>query len=348
MPANDEDQALKKMLETQRSLGRLPSEAKKAAPKAPTAAAPTTAAPTAAPVTTLPENTSGMADPLGDWVRGHFNRPVGRPPTDEEMDWQQRMGRGVAHGLARFGTGLGDIVHRYVPGMNDVAAAIPEPAKEKYRELREFGKTPSKSMAESIGEFGGEALPTAFLPVGRAAGMVERALTPAPVFQRGLGFTTQVAPQLSRAGKAAVAGTRAAEAATAGAVGGAVADPENPGQGAAIGAASGVVPPGIAGLLRGRVGQIIGEHGLRHSLGALAAHTLAHHGVPWEMATWAWPTVSWLRSPIGLRLYRHGPNIVDGTGRLIGTIPSGAAGTAASKAMGGKPPKSYYEQEYGK
>lgn len=248
-----------------------------------------------------------ILDPKNDPIKNVLESrhpPPGHVPTDDELDWQQRAGKGVAKGLTNVGFQAEHLGRYFMPSLDRIAKAVVSP--ETRKRLREFANEPSSGIAESVGEIGGEALPTMFAPVGKLASVASKVL-----------------PQAGRVGTIAA---NAAERAGLGAAGGALGDPEHPGQGAVTGAAGALAAPIGGAALRSPLGRMAGQ--LAAAEGAYyGAHELT--GIPFH--PFLGPAIVWHSSPVGKTLRRFGNAVVDQTGKIIGHINPATVGYAAGR-----------------
>ena len=285
----------------------------------------TQAAPTPAPEGAPPG--SAQAAPVRDEDKGsredEFKKRL-------EGDWQLRAGRGVAKGLARTASNVGRLATHLAPSLGELAGKLPEGVQRKMSEMREFGDEPSEDWAQYLGSAAGEIAPNLMLPGLGAETLAARAGTRLfpPIFTRGAGFAPATGARVARgAGRAVDVTAQGAEA-------GAIANPEDPETGAAVGAAAGAIPGTVGPALRSRIGRMVGSHMLPAALAGGAFHAATTAGLPhWAAYSLAIPAIRWYRSPLGLRLHRIGNYITDQSGRVIGQIPAGPAGGAASQAM---------------
>jgi hypothetical protein len=262
------------------------------------------AEPAAAETPVAPPEPTGpdILDPKNDPIRNVLESrhpPPGHTPTDDELDWQQRAGKGVAKGLTNVGFQAEHLARYFFPSLDRLAkTAVPAETRKR---LREFADEPSSGIAESVGRVGGEALPTAFAPTGFLGGKAATGLV-------GTGL-------------------RAAERAAGGAAGGALADPEHPGQGAVAGAAGAVAAPIGGAAFRSPLGRMVGQLGAGEG-----AYYGAHHltGIPFH--PFLGPAIVWHSSPVGRSLRRVGNAIMDQAGKIIGHINPATVGYGVSRA----------------
>lgn len=282
------------------------------------------AAPDAAPAPTE------LAEP--SQARAQWAPPAaGHVPEPDELDWQQRAGRGVAKTGAWALTGLGHLANQGVglasPSMQrslgDLAESVPG-----VKQMEEFGAQPYEGAAETIGGgltqlAAGWATPE--LGLGRLVSGLGNMVAPTARFARGAALTP------TGWGRAVGSAATAAESAGKGAIGGAIADPDNPVEGAKVGAVGGLAPPGLSRLLRSRAGQYVGGAMARAApslgLGAAVGYHgpfmhAAHHGVR-----------SW-HSPIGRWFDKYGRKLFDQTGKFIGYVNPLTGGLIAASAFG--------------
>jgi hypothetical protein len=257
--------------------------------------------------------------------------PEAPATPDDNQDWA--ASRGLAKSVAGLGVGARNLLGM-VPGLNDLARQyVPEGARSAYRQMREFSEEPSQSWLETAGGFvpylfGGE------LGLGKIAAQQATKMLPTGAgFVKGLGVVRGATPTVTKIGvpAARIAGDVAGRA-TTGAVGGAAQNPDDPGTAALGGAVAGQVPAAAGAVMRSPVGRWAGGA----ALPALVAH---HFGVPLGEAIAGGmgahlmaQNIRWHHSPVGKRLFQAGRWIIDHTGRIIGEIPSQAAGAAAGQA----------------
>jgi hypothetical protein len=283
--------------------------------------------------------------PTGRGARFHPDEAKAATPTpvqpapaepeipEEELPWGQRhdIARGIPHGLAALGTNavrlqqtLGNI---FAPNLTQVVKRnMPDFVRSAYHRAREYADEPSQSTTETVARGAAETLPLMAIPGGPVEAFVGR---------RVLSQLPQIAAAVSpRAAAITGAIARGAGAAERGAVGGAIADPEHPGAGAAAGAIGGAIPGAAGDILRSRAGQSIGAHGLAGIATAGVIYALHHGaGLPYELvAGLAIPGIRWTRTPSGRMVHLVGERLVDAAGQIVGHIPAGVAGFAAGRA----------------
>ena len=287
-------------------------------------------------------------------------------PRDEDLDWQQRAGKGVARGLATDVQELARLAQHFNPAAAARFKQEHPNVTNVMRQLRSFSEQPSTSWSESIGEAFGESLPTSFMPLGWGSKAAARAVNPllartgvraaqpaqtvakyirspgpgspghwvqqvvSPAVPGSSGYLTKGGRYAK--GLAKKVGT-AGEIGAYGGLGGALADPEHPGQGAKAGAAGAVAGKAGSKFFRSRWGQHLGD-----ILAREGTYRVLHDmfGIPYYPL--AGPLIIWRSSPIGKVLRKVGGNIVDQTGRVVGAVNPMAAGMAASRlGLGGAP-----------
>jgi hypothetical protein len=277
--------------------------------------------------------TGGKGDRLRPGAPAPAPTPAEPETPEEDLPWSQRhdIARGIPHGLASLGT---DIVrlqqtlgNLFAPNLTQIAKRnMPQFVRDAYHRAREYADEPSQSTTESITRGAAETLPLMAIPGGPVeAFMRSRVLSQLP----------QIAAATSpRAAAITGAIARGAGAAERGAVGGAIADPEHPGQGAVAGAVGGAIPGAAGGVLRSGIGRSLGAHGLG-SLAAFGVMHAFHTGVPVSdeiITSLAIPGLRWTRTPSGQKVHLVGNKIVDAAGQIVGHIPAGVAGFAAGRA----------------
>jgi hypothetical protein len=272
------------------------------------------------------------APPARSFLGEVFSTPTitpGRAPRYDEMGWQSKMGQGVAKGLATTATELGRLASHVVPEqLSDAVSNLPGA-----RRMTEFADAPYEGGFERAGSYltqaGTMLAGPAELRLGRLA---DQALQ-----------WTSLAPWARRGGNLA-------ELAARGAAGGALASPDDPGTGAAVGAGTALAGPGLGAALRTGPGKAIAR-------GALGAGTyggiraLEHFGIPWGAtvsalgaALGAPAAIHWYHSPLGIgRLFRIGDAFLDKFGRIIGRVQRGqlpgyASSSVTSNAFGPNAP----------
>jgi hypothetical protein len=254
-----------------------------------------------------PAGPGGYSDTLtGDIERLHDRlggraRP-GTAPSYRDMDWQQAMGSGVAKGVGILAHEGGRLLEHFAPeGSNQwLEENIPGVRSFDQWAERQY-KEPYRGPAERAGSY----------------------LTQ--------GAATLVGPsKFVRAGKYA----QAAETAARGALGGALADPDNPVRGAAYGAPAGFAGPLARRALQSPLGQFIGSHVPGAVLGGLTYEGLRRLG-PIGHAIGAglvMPSIHWYRSPLGRKLRQWGGYVFDEFGNILGRVNPEASGYAAGSA----------------
>ena len=253
-------------------------------------------------------------------------------PRYEDLDWQQKMGQGVAKNVAGIATGVPRLINKGIglvsPGLSeslgDLAERIPG-----VKRAEEFAASPSEGGFETAG---GALATGAELVAGPGEWKLGEKLAskfPTPTFAGGgKGFVPTPRPWVKTLGDVA-------ESTGRGAVAGAIADPDDPGTGATIGAATGGLARPLGGLLRSEIGQMAAGHaargtawaavqGLGHAIG-VPAHILWAAGVPEAILFW--------HSPLGKMLHGGGRRAAELVGRALvkadPRIPAGASAKIA-------------------
>ena len=323
---------------------------------------------------------AGAEEPTGypptpgvlDQIRNFFQTgvaPEGRPPTYDEMDWQQAAGRGFARGAASLGLGAAHLAGQMLPTsvrktLGQATEGIPG-----VRQLQEFAGTEPEGPAEMAGGGLADLAAGSFVPelglsrlAARAAPLFRRGVQQVPTYVNPLGAggrwmmanmpTVTYAP---RSHAAAQFAARTADTAAKGALGGALTDPEDPATGAEAGAAA-ALGGRVAGKgLKSRTGQQIGGWIARHlPTAALGAYEGSGHGTGGMLggaaAGAALPHVMGVvpRAVTGVTrhyhtipgrgLQRFGQAVFDTSGRFIGyTAPTTAGMEAGRIAHGDRP-----------
>ena len=234
----------------------------------------------------------------------------------EQMSVKGKLGQGVVHGMADIATGAGRLASKALP--ESVSNFVSEHGGQR---VADFSDQPYAGPLEMAGSALGQG---ASMMMGggemRLGELLARNLPKnIPYLQmakyfggpwRGWGIN----PAFTRAQKVAKVGGDVAEAGARGAAGGAIANPENPGQGAAVGAAAAPLGPLVKGAVHSPLGRFLGEHGAPSAAYA-AAH--AATGIPFHPLGAA---ITWHSSPLGRKLRRLGSRIVDEFGDLVGTV----------------------------
>ena len=243
-----------------------------------------------------------------------------------EGDWQARASRGVAKGVARFGSNVGQLATGLFPSLGELAGRLPESVQRKMSEIREFGEEPSEDWAQWLGSGAGEVAPNLMLPGAGATKVAGGIASRLPAtFARGGGFVP------SRAANIVTGTGKAVDTIAKGAQAGAIANPDDPSTGAVVGGVAGAIP-GVAGpALRTEPMKWIGGHMLPSAISGTLGMVA---GIPPWISYPVAHSIRWHSSPIGRRLIRAGRFITDQSGRVIGEyVPGGAAGAAAGQAM---------------
>lgn len=254
-------------------------------------------------------------------------------PRDEDLDWQQRAGKGVAKSLAETATAIPQLANAGIRYFSpSTASQLDEMAEQipGVKRMEKFAAEPSTSWAETGGRIGGELAQV--LPGAGAAKLAPWLAKVAPqamvkpVFAAGRGFTA--APRTLP-----TAAANTAEAAARGAAGGAITDPQHPARGAAIGAGTAGLA-GVAGqALRSQVGQWLSDHLARYGP-SVAIHEAARlFGVPvdWVYAIGIPHLLRWHSSPYARALGGAGRATADVTGQVLQAVPPVMAGAGAGE-----------------
>lgn len=238
-----------------------------------------------------------------------------------------RFAKGAARGVTRLGMDTGRLLGNMSTTLADLPGKLPESVQRGLSRAREFADEPSEGIAEGAGAIAGEYGPLLATPgVGAeaAAARLAARFFP-PMFVRGGSFLPSAAHRAVR-----TAG-RTVDAAAKGATAGAITNPDDPATGATVGAVGGAAMPAAGAAMRSQTGQWLGGHLLPSGLASIAASGLT--GLPPWMTFPVIHSIRWYSSPLGRKLYQSGRWITDQSGRVIGEIPAGAAGGAASQAM---------------
>lgn len=275
----------------------------------------------------------------------------------QEEGWLSSIGGGIKSFGKEALKGAGAEIEgglEFIPGYKDTKAS---------QWLREHTEAdPESGMAGTAGRFVGEMAPWMAIPefglAGRLGSLAAKAFPKTIPFsalgasekatinaarkaagQRALGGNVAVAnpSELARLARTAAPKVgRGIEQAAAGAGAGAIADPEHPVKGAAVGSVAGLVPVSLGSLVRSPVMSHLAAEKARHVAGASAA--LAAHSVLGPLGMFAWPMVA--RGPSGRMINRGAHFLVDKAGKTVGIIPdsvlaalAGGAGGAASTAF---------------
>jgi hypothetical protein len=259
------------------------------------------------------------------------------------MDWQQAAGQGALRETANLGIGAARLAGQVLPGsvrktLGQAAQSIPGVSR-----LQEFADAPAEGPAEYLGSGAvdlatGGAMP-AFRLGDAAAAMLPKAT---PIFAGGgRGFRAIANPT---AAKIARYGGDVGETAAKGALGGAVANPDDPMTGAMAGGGAALGGRALGAGLRTHTGQEIGgalsrygiPTGVGYAVGGLpgAAAGGGLGAIANQVGGAARHTAHRYYSPLGQRLDRFGRAVFDSTGRFLGYMPA-TAGIAAGRASGG-------------
>lgn len=246
-------------------------------------------------------------------------KSAGRSMLSKAMEDQFGYMEDVTKGLVRGGT----------RAMSGAARMI---GKELPTGMQQFADAPAESPGESfgttVGEYGAPMLTGAGL-----GGLAARAL--AGPAARGVAALNALRGRNMIAATPMAAGARVAQGAgglAGSGAAGALADPDNPGQGAIAGTVGGAVPGAVGGAMRSNIGRETAGHLARGGVAWAAYNGLQAVGLPGEPA-WiiAIPNIKWLKSPTGRRLNWLGDKIMDGAGNVIAQVPPSAAGTLAAE-----------------
>jgi hypothetical protein len=246
-----------------------------------------------------PDTLTGDIERLHDRIGGRA-RP-GASPSYRDMDWQQAAGAGVAKGVGILAHQGGKLLEHFAPEGATPWLEENIPGVRRFDQWAERQyKEPYRGPAEKIGSY----------------------LTQ--------GAATLLGPsKFVKGGKIA----QAAETAARGAFGGALADPDHPVRGAALGAPAGFAGPLAQRALQSPMGRFIGGHIPEAILGSAAYAALRHvPGGHVIMAGLIWPSIHWSRSPFGRNIRRWGERIIDEFGNTLGRVNPEAGGYAAGKA----------------
>lgn len=256
----------------------------------------------------------------------------GHVPTDDELDWQQRAGKGVAKEGASLITGTGRLINKGIglvsPSTRDELGELAERIPGVKR-MEAFAAEPSSSFAESAGGLGLD-LATGFaapeLGIGSRIAQVANKIAPTARYVRGMGLVP------TGFGRAAGAASTAGEAAGKGAIGGAVANPDDPETGAIAGAAGGAALPAASAFLRSPIGKTVGGFAARGGVGAGFAGLAHLLGVPHQALTAIGlaPFVHHWHG-LGSGIHRFGRYAFDRAGRVIGYIDPVTGGIVAGR-----------------
>jgi hypothetical protein len=298
-------------------------------------------APSAAPKTIpsrapAPVPPSGTSD-LDKWAK-ETGTTIPTSTTEAEetpLPTGQAIRRGLRRGMAYGGTTLpSKLAQTFFPNLSQATATIAGQipgVSDKWSQLQQFAQGHSASFPEKIAEGVGETLP-ATIAMGPAGGIATRI---------GESILGRVLPEQALRLGLDVSGGRAIGATTAGAAGGAMADPEHPVQGALAGAAGGWVPGVGRAVARSELGQKAAEF----AIPALVSHLLGHGGL--ESVAWG-GGVHWLvhnpESPLHGALHQVGPWVFNRVGDLIGIFKPAAAGAVAGKAARSYAPRPSEEE----
>lgn len=265
------------------------------------------------------------------------------PPKEEEFSYTGAAARGLGRGLTELATNLGELTFagtlaKQIPGVED-----------KLEDVKEFTEgTGKESKTEWAAKQVGALGPLALTPSGLAQRGIQSGLTrlltrtvqqAVPSFAgKGMGFAMTSAPAsvVSPLGAATIrAGTGlgkyAIDPAVTGAAGGVMSNPNNPLEGAQEGALGALAAKGLGGALGSTAGKALGRFTLPQ-LAFIAAHTMT--GMHYH--PWLGPFMTWHSNPIGRSLRWAGGALVDGTGKVVGTLSHPAVvGGATTRTIQG-------------
>jgi len=199
-------------------------------------------------------------------------------PHDTVMGAVTDFGKGVAEGFGGDVVGAGQIAQAIAPSLAEDVKELPG-VRAGAHWLKEKTTGDSASAAESIGRFGGGALPMLAMPETAGAGLAARAL---PYLGRAAGPLTELAMRSLQSGVSA--GIQPTKSGT-------LASHVEP---ALEGAAAGVAIPG-AGKVAGKIARSpFFEHAMQHTVAGEAASAIRN----------AMPLPHWLGGGLyGLPLY---------------------------------------------
>jgi hypothetical protein len=305
----------------------------------------------------------GMLEQLHSMVAGDIQ--PGRPVSYEDMDWQQAAGQGAARRAAQLGVGAAHLAGQVLPTsvrstLGSAAERIPG-----VRRLEDFASAEPEGPAELIGGGAMDIATGGMLPSlglgARAAAMVPKTITGSvtpgaitPIWNAGQWVARAGTPTVNfavknypRATKAARFAGDIAESAAKGALGGAVASPDDPATGAVAGAVgSGVAGPVVGGALRSAPAQYfagkLGTYAPEVAFGALSG---SHYGLPGAVGggglaglashairAAARRSAHAHYSPLGRSLENFGKAVFDSAGRFLGYLP-GTVGIESGRAV---------------
>jgi hypothetical protein len=273
----------------------------------------------------------GSAGPPGSPSKSGGGAASG--PGDDQLDWQQRTGKGIAKTLAgavtsiprAINAGIGLVAPETSEKLGELGERIPG-----VKRMEDFAAEPSTSWAETAGNVLGTGATLLAGPGELEIGAKLASMFPKATWMGasglGRGFRAMPRPWVRNLGQAA-------EYAGRGAVAGAVTDPNDPGAGAAFGAVTGGLTPAAGRALRSRMGTWVGGQVARHGPVAMANALAYHLGVPahllWE--TGFMQAFLWHHAPLGGPLERYGRRGARGLGKLLmradPRLPGAAAGS---------------------
>jgi hypothetical protein len=269
--------------------------------------------------------------------------------------------RGIAKGAAELGVGAARLAGKGIglvspntqSELGELAQRVPGA-----KQLEAFADRPYADPGEMVGDIGLNLATAAGVGPTRIPGLVKGLagrIAPTSQYARGVGWIP------TRFGRVAAGAGTATEAAAKGAVGGAIADPDDPGTGAAAGAIGGAVPVGVGHFMQTPTGGYLGGALARGAAGAATGGGLGYlfggqggaqrgaeagglgalgHGL---MHGARHTTVSY-HSPIGQWLQKFGKGLFDKGGKLIGWINPTTGGFVASSMIASGAPQDAYDR----
>jgi hypothetical protein len=269
--------------------------------------------------------------------------------------------RGIAKGAAELGVGtarlagkgLGLIAPQARSELGELVQRVPGE-----KQLEAFADRPYADPGEMAGDIGLNLATAGGVGATRIPGLVKGLagrIAPTSQYVRGIGWIP------TRFGRIAAGAGTATEAAAKGAVGGAIADPDDPGTGAAVGAVGGALPLGLGQGMRTSTGQYLGGALARGAAGAAAGGGVGYlFGGPGGAQRGAEAgglgalghglmhgtrhTVVSYHSPVGRWLQKFGKGLFDKSGRLIGWINPATGGFVASSLVASGAPQDAYDR----
>jgi hypothetical protein len=267
----------------------------------------------AAPTTTTPAASAG-----GGGIMDTITSGLEKAHKFTE-DWdplsQQNAGQSIGRGVAKAGVtlahGAGALASQALPTAARKTLEQTFAQSPTMKQLSLFENSPSSGMIEDAANYATQG-------IGMMLGPGEARVGKA------------VADYLPTAAKTArkwvTRGVNAAEYAGRGALGGMIANPNDPTTGAETGAAAGLAGPIAGAALRSAPVRMIGKYALPE-----AAWWGIHKATGAPFWSGLGPLVAWQASPLGHRLSIIGNTIVDETGRVLGSIVTRADRAAAMR-----------------